>query len=67
MNNNIIARAKECEMLQKIGISGVLSDESTWFVQANEEKDGAQIDLLIDRKDCVTNQVVLEDLFFPKK
>ena len=43
------------QIKQKIGISGVLSDESTWFVQANEEKDGAQIDLLIDRKDRVIN------------
>ena len=39
----------------KLGISGVLSEESSWFIRANKEKDisGAQIDLLISRRDRV--------------
>lgn len=41
----------------KLGISGVLSEESSWFVMADEDKGigGAQIDLLIDRRDRVIN------------
>lgn len=41
----------------KLGISGVLSEESSWFVVADEDKGigGAQIDLLIDRRDRVIN------------
>ena len=43
------------QIKQKLGISGVLSEESSWFVKADEEKgiSGAQIDLLIDRRDHV--------------
>ena len=41
------------QIKQKIGISGVLSEVSTWFVQADEENEGAQIDMLIDRRDRV--------------
>lgn len=39
----------------KLGISGVLSSTSTWSVKADakEGHSGAQIDLLIDRKDMV--------------
>lgn len=42
----------------KLGIAGVLSEESSWFVKPDEERgisDGAQIDLLIDRRDHVIN------------
>jgi len=41
----------------KLGISGVLSDESSWFIKTNDEKgiSGAQIDLLIDRRDQVVS------------
>ena len=40
---------------QKLGISGILSEESAWFVRANKENGtgGAQIDLLIKRRDRV--------------
>lgn len=40
-----------------LGISGVLSDESSWFVKGDEEKgvSGAQIDLVIDRRDHVVS------------
>ena len=42
---------------KKLGISGVLSDESTWFSLRTDEENssGAQIDLLIDRRDQVIN------------
>ena len=40
---------------QKLGISGILSEESAWFVRADKENgtSGAQIDLLIKRRDRV--------------
>ena len=38
------------------GISGVASEESAWYVRSSSEmKEGAQIDLVIDRADRVTN------------
>ena len=42
---------------RKLGISGVLSDESSWFSSHTDEESssGAQIDLLIDRRDQVIN------------
>ena len=46
------------QIKQKLGISGVLTDESSWFAKEDEEKGiekGAQIDLVIDRKDHVIN------------
>lgn len=45
------------QIKQGLGISGVLSEESSWFVLADEEKgiSGAQIDLLIERRDNVIN------------
>ena len=41
---------------RKLGISGILSEESSWFIRSNnkEEANGAQIDLLIKRRDRVT-------------
>lgn len=46
------------QIKQKLGISGVLSEEYTWSVRATEDNDidsGTQIDLLIDRRDHVIN------------
>ena len=43
------------QIKQKLGISGVLSNESAWFVKADEENDGVQIDMLIERRDHVVN------------
>lgn len=43
------------QIKQKLGISGVLSEESAWLVHGDNEQDGAQIDLLIDRRDRVVN------------
>ena len=42
---------------KKLGISGVLSEESSWFSASTDEGNGpgAQIDLLIDRRDQVIN------------
>ena len=41
------------QIKKKLGISGVLSEQSSWFVSGDEENGvtGAQIDLLIDRRD----------------
>lgn len=43
------------QIKQKLSIAGVLSRESSWFVQADDEHDGAQIDMIIDRRDRVIN------------
>lgn len=43
------------QIKKKIGIAGVLSQESTWYVQGDEDGEGAQIDMLIDRRDRVIN------------
>lgn len=42
---------------KKLGISGVLSEESSWFSSRTDERNnaGAQIDILIDRRDQVIN------------
>ena len=38
-----------------LGIDGVYSETSTWIKQGDDESDGAQIDLVFDRKDRVIN------------
>ncbi len=43
------------QIKQKLGIAGVLSEESSWLSKATEDHAGAQIDLLIDRRDHVIN------------
>ncbi len=46
------------QIKQKLGIAGVLSNESSWIAspqEGNEDSRGAQIDLLIDRRDQVVN------------
>ncbi|MBQ9211326.1 MAG: AAA family ATPase [Clostridia bacterium] len=43
------------QIKQKLGIAGVLSESSSWQTHGDEESDGAQVDLLIDRKDHVIN------------
>ena len=45
------------QIKHKLGISGVLSEESSWKIKTDEEKGitGAQIDLLIDRRDRVVS------------
>ena len=43
------------QIKRKLGISGVLSTVSVWSNNADEKNDGAQIDMLIDRRDRVIN------------
>ena len=48
------------QIKNKLGISGVLSEESIWYSKGGENENGtiqqgAQIDLLIDRRDRVVN------------
>lgn len=47
------------QIKRKLGIAGVLSTESSWqgavIVDDDEQKRGAQIDLIIDRRDQVVN------------
>ena len=43
------------QIKNKLGISGIQSDVCSWTVTADENHKGAQIDLLIDRKDQVIN------------
>lgn len=45
------------QIKRKLGISGVLTEESTWFIKSDEKEGvrGAQIDLLIDRRDFVVS------------
>ena len=47
------------QIKKKLGIAGVLSEESTWFGasqgEGEESRSGAQIDLIIDRRDQVVN------------
>ena len=38
-----------------LGISGVVSNDCSWQIARTAEHDGAQVDLLIDRKDGVVN------------
>ena len=38
-----------------LGISGVATEESLWSKRADENSDGAQIDLIIDRRDHIVN------------
>lgn len=41
------------QIKRKLGIPGVLTEESSWEIKGDEEKPGAQIDLVIDRRDHV--------------
>ena len=43
------------QIKQKIGILGILSEESIWYIKADKKlhTPGAQVDLIIDRRDRV--------------
>lgn len=43
------------QILQALGLSGTFTRVSSWYFQGNDELPGAQIDLLIDRKDGLVN------------
>ena len=47
---NHIRQIKAC-----LGISGVSTNESLWSKKGNDETEGTQIDLIIERKDNVVN------------
>ena len=40
---------------QALGISGILTDESSFYKQKDDETEGCQIDMLIDRADNAIN------------
>jgi len=43
------------EIKAALGIAGVSSNQSSWIARGRDEKEGLQIDLLINRKDNVVN------------
>ena len=43
------------QIKQKLGISGVISNDYSYYISGNEEEKGTQIDLIIDRKDRVSS------------
>jgi uncharacterized protein len=45
------------QIKQKLGISGVATEISTWSTPGSMQKQGAQIDLVLDRKDRVVNLI----------
>lgn len=43
------------QIKKSMGISGILANSYSWFVKKNQEHQGVQIDLIIDRADNVMN------------
>ena len=43
------------QIKKNLGISGVLTEISSWAKQGNDDEEGARIDMLIDRRDRVIN------------
>ena len=43
------------QLLKKLGLSGTLTRISSWYFKGTDELPGAQVDLLIDRKDGMIN------------
>ena len=43
------------QILTKLGISGTITNVSSWYYKGDDKIPGAQVDLLIDRKDGVIN------------
>ena len=43
------------QIKKRLGISGVMTKISSWYKQGNSEEPGAQIDLVIDRRDRTIN------------
>ena len=50
-----VCLAHICQIKSALNILGVSSTQSSWSVKGNDANDGAQIDLLIHRKDNVVN------------
>ena len=51
----LVCKAHIQQIKRKMGIAGVLSDVSVWFSNATDDSRGAQIDLVIDRRDRIIN------------
>ena len=51
----LLCKSHIAEIKKALGISGILSEESIWFSKGDSNSRGAQIDLLIDRRDRVIN------------
>lgn len=49
------------QIKKKLGISGIMSTVSSWYKKGSDTEDGAQIDMLIDRRDHVIS--LCEDKF----
>jgi hypothetical protein len=43
------------QIKQKLGIAGIMAETSSWAKQGTNAEEGAQIDLLIDRRDRIIN------------
>jgi hypothetical protein len=43
------------QLLKKLGLSGTLTRISSWYFKGTDELPGAQVDLMIDRKDGMIN------------
>ena len=43
------------QIKKKLGISGVMTEVSNWMAHSTSDSDGAQIDMVIDRRDRVIN------------
>ncbi|MCI7607458.1 MAG: hypothetical protein MSS69_11980 [Spirochaetales bacterium] len=51
----LLCRDHISEIKKKLGIEGVLTETSVWFKKGTEEEKGAQIDLVLDRRDRIIN------------
>ena len=51
----LVCKAHIQQIKRKMGIAGVLSDVSVWFSNATDDSRGAQINLVIDRRDRIIN------------
>ena len=60
------------QIKHKLGISGILTDISVWSLQGDKTNKGAQVDLIIERRDRVINlceikffhQAYIEPLYY---
>lgn len=48
------------QIKQKLGISGIVSSDYSYYVKGNSESNGTQIDLIIDRKDHVSSLIEIK-------
>lgn len=59
------------QIKQALGISGISTEQSVWSKKSDEDESGAQIDLLIERKDNIINMCEMKfynkDFFVSKE